>query len=265
MGLVKKEHEILRMRHAGQVVGDVLKAMREMVLPGISTLELDSEAERIIRKAGGIPAFKGYRVPGIPSPFPGTLCVSINEEIVHGIPTKERVVEEGDIVSIDVGVQLEGYFGDAACTFGAGAISPLRKKLLRVTLDSLHAALSVARGGKTLGDIGHAVETVVLSENFGLVRTYAGHGIGKKLHEFPQVPNYGKPQTGVTLKSGMTLAIEPMVMTGGEEVLAKGDRWTVVTADGSDAAHFEHTVLICEEGIEILTPWEEWKPSLVIS
>ncbi len=245
------------MRNAGRVVGDVLRYMREMVRPGVTTLELDEAAERVIRKAGGLPAFKGYRVPGIPSPFPGTLCVSINEEIVHGIPTKERVVEEGDIVSIDVGVQLEGYFGDAACTYGAGEISPLRSRLLRVTLDSLHAALSVARSGKTLGDIGHAVETVVLSENFGLVRTYAGHGIGKRLHEFPQVPNYGRPHTGVTLKSGMTIAIEPMVMTGDEEVLAKDDRWTVVTADGSDAAHFEHTVLICDEGIEVLTPWEE--------
>ncbi|HOO62414.1 MAG TPA: type I methionyl aminopeptidase [Synergistaceae bacterium] len=257
MGLVKKEHEILHMRRAGKVVGDVLRKMRELVRPGVTTLELDETAERMIRNEGGVPAFKGYRVPGIPSPFPGTLCVSINEEIVHGIPTKERVVQEGDIVSIDVGVELEGYFGDAACTYGAGEVSPLRKKLMRVTLDSLHAALSVARSGKTLGDIGHAVETVVLSENFGLVRNYAGHGIGKKLHEFPQVPNYGKPHTGVTLKSGMTIAIEPMVMTGGEEVLAKDDRWTVVTADGSDAAHFEHSVLICEEGVEVLTPWEE--------
>ncbi len=257
MALVKKEDEICRMRRAGGVVADVLKKMREMVRPGVSTLDLDEAAEDLIRREGGIPAFKGYRVPGIPTPFPGTLCTSINEEVVHGIPSKTRVLQEGDIVSVDVGVKLDGYFGDAACTYAVGSISPLRRKLMDTTLKSLHAALAVARAKNTLGDIGHAVETVVLAEKFGLVRNYAGHGIGKKLHEFPQVPNYGKPRTGVTLTAGMTIAIEPMVMTGNEEVIAKSDKWTVVTADGSDAAHFEHSVVIRQGEVEILTPWEE--------
>jgi len=252
---LKNEKDLQVMRHAGAVVADVLRLMRDLVQPGITTMELDRRADELIGRSGGTAAFKGYVMTGISRPFPGSICVSINEEVVHGIPGLRRL-EEGDIVSVDVGVLLQGYYGDAACTYTVGRISAQRQHLLEVTLASLHAALAVVRPGRTLGDVGHAVESRVLQAGLGLVRTYAGHGIGKKLHEAPQVPNYGRPRAGITLKKGMTIAIEPMVMTGREEVVSKPDAWTVVTADGSDAAHFEHTVAVLEDGVEVLTPWE---------
>ncbi len=253
---LKKAAEVLKMRQAGSVVADVHKLMRDMIRPGIDTLSLDRMTEELLIRSSAKAAFKGYRVAGIRSPFPGSICVSLNDEVVHGIPSADRVLQEGDIVSIDVGAVVDGYFGDAACTYAVGQISSARQKLLDVTYKALRVGIDQVFPGKTIGDIGHAIEKWVLGEGCGLVRDYAGHGIGKKLHEAPQVPNHGKPGTGMTLKTGLTFCIEPMVMNGGEAVRSLGDGWTVVTVDGSDSAHFEHTVLVTEDGAEILTPWE---------
>lgn len=252
----KSDTDLAKMRHAGRIVADILNLMREMVVPGVDTLTLDQAAEEIIRREDAKPAFKGYKVPWVPQPFPGTLCVSINDEVVHGIPSRDRLLKEGDIVSIDTGASYKGFFGDAACTYAVGEISENRKRLLEVTLRSLHAGVSAVKAGATIGDVGCAVESVVCPAGFGLVRDYAGHGIGTKLHEAPQVPNFGKPGHGVTLKPRMTFCIEPMVMSGAEAVKSLSDGWTVVTADGSDAAHFEYSILVTENGAEILTPWE---------
>ena len=217
--------------------------------------ELDRAAENIILKSGGKASFKGYRPSHAERPFPGTICVAINEEIVHGIPSDARILEEGDIVSVDVGVCLKGYHGDAACTYPVGSITPIREKLLSVTEKALEFAIAAATKGNTVGDVGYAVESYVRAQGMGIVRDYTGHGVGKNLHEAPQVPNFGKPGKGVTLQRGMTLALEPMVMIGKEDVALGADGWVVVTADGSDAAHFERSVAVTDEGPEILTPW----------
>ena len=252
----KSDRDLAKMRRAGMIVADILKLMRDMVKPGIDTLTLDEAAENLVLKAGAKPAFKGYKVPWVSVPFPGTICASVNEEVVHGIPSRNRILQEGDIISIDTGASIDGYFGDAACTFAVGKISEDRQRLLDITLASLHEGLAAIKPGATLGDVGYAVESTVAPAGFGLVRDYAGHGIGRKLHEAPQVPNYGKPGSGITLKSRMTFCVEPMVMTGAEEVKNLKDGWTVVTADGSDAAHFENSLLVTDDGVEILTPWE---------
>ena len=252
---LKTEQELVLMRKSGKVVAEILDLLRETVRPGVSTAELDRVAEKHILLNGGTAAFKGYRPSHAASPFPGTICASINQEVVHGIPSVTRILEEGDIVSVDVGVYLQGYYGDAACTYPVGIISPSRKKLLEVTEAALEHAIAVTLKGNTIGDIGYAVESCVLAQGFGLVRDYTGHGVGKKLHEAPQVPNFGKPGRGVSLQRGMTLAIEPMVMTGREDVKLGLDEWVVVTADGSDAAHFERSVVVTDDGPEILTPW----------
>lgn len=256
MVTIKKPAEIEKMKRAGRVVADVLSLMRDMIRPGIDTLSLDEAAERTMASASAKAAFKGYRVPGIFSSFPGSICVSINEEVVHGIPSRTRTLAEGDIVSIDVGAVVDGYFGDAACTYAVGEIAPADRELLTTTSRALHIGIDAAIAGNTVGDIGHAVERWVLSRGCGLVRDYAGHGIGKKLHEAPQIPNHGRAGNGMTLKAGMTFCIEPMVMSGREQVVSLDDGWTVVTVDGSRAAHFEHTLLVTEAGAEILTPWE---------
>ncbi len=253
---LKNETDLVHLRKAGKIVADVLMMIGDIVRPGLDTLTLDERAEEYILSSGGKPAFKGYRVPGIPRPFPGTLCVSVNEEIVHGIPARERRLEEGDIVSVDVGVCIEGYYGDAAYTYPVGDISPERADLVDVTRESLQRAIQAARQGATLGDIGFSVESYVIPRGYGIVRDYAGHGIGRNLHEPPQVPNYGSPGRGVTLKSGMTLAIEPMIMSGSERVCTLEDKWTVVTADGSDAAHFEKTIVVTGGDPEVITPWQ---------
>jgi methionyl aminopeptidase len=252
---LKTKEEIALMRGAGKVTANVLDALREVVRPGVSTAELDRAAERLILESGGKASFKGYRPAGADRPFPGSICVAINEEIVHGIPSEARILEEGDIVSVDVGVYLKGYHGDAACTYPVGAVTPLRKKLLSVTEKALDLAVAAAMKGRTVGDVGFAVENYVQSQGMGIVRDYTGHGVGKNLHEAPQVPNFGKPGRGVTLQRGMTLALEPMVMAGREGVALGPDGWVVVTADGSDAAHFERSVAVTDEGPEILTPW----------
>ena len=253
---LKKPDEIARMRRAGQVVADVHSAMREKIRPGVDTMTLSEEADRVLELASAGASFKGYRVHGIGTPFPSAICVSINEEVVHGIPSRDRVLEEGDIVSVDVGAMVDGYHGDAARTYPVGGISADRARLLDVTYRALHIGMDQAVVGNTIGDIGHAIEKWVLENGYGLVREYSGHGIGRKLHEAPQVPNYGRPRSGMTLKPCMTFCIEPMVMSGKEPVKSTENGWTVVTCDKSDAAHFEHTLLVTENGVEILTPWE---------
>ena len=252
---LKTKEELVLMRNAGKVVADILDALREVICPGVSTGELDRVAEKHISESGGTAAFKGYRPSHLMPPFPGTICASLNSEIVHGIPSDLRILEEGDIISVDVGVCLEGFYGDAACTYPVGTISPERQKLLAVTEKSLELAIAASLKGNTVGDIGHAVESYVLGQGCGVVRDYTGHGVGKKLHEAPQVPNFGRPRRGLVLQRGMTLALEPMVMTGREEVKLGSDEWVVVTADGSDAAHFERSVVVTDEGPEILAPW----------
>lgn len=252
----KSDRDLEKMRHAGRIVADILRLMKDMVRPGVDTYTLDQAAEALVLKENARPAFKGYKVPWVSVPFPGTICASVNDEIVHGIPSRERVLQDGDIISIDTGVSYNGFFGDAACTFAVGKISEDRQRLLDITLESLHRGVNAVKAGATLGDIGHAIESIVIPSGFGLVRDYAGHGIGRRLHEAPQVPNYGTAGSGITLKAGMTFCIEPMVMSGSEEVKNLSDNWTVVTADGSDAAHFEHSILVTPDGAEILTPWE---------
>ena len=243
------------MRRAGRVVAEVLDLLREVVRPGVSTGELDRVAEEHILACGAAPAFKGYRPSPSMSPFPGAICASINEEVVHGFPSEERILEEGDILSVDVGSRLDGYYGDAACTYAVGTISHERRALLEVTEESLNRAIAVAFKGRTIGDVGHAVESYAVPLGYGIVRDFTGHGVGKSLHEAPQVPNFGRPGRGVTLQRGMTLAIEPMIMAGREKVLLGENGWVVVTADGSDAAHFERSIVVTDDGPEILTPW----------
>lgn len=253
----KSDRDIEKMRKAGRLVADILKLMRDLVRPGIDTLTLDRAAEDLIRKAGGKPAFKGYKVPWVPVAFPGTICSSINSQIVHGIPSKDVILQEGDIYTVDTGASIDGFYGDAACTYPVGAISDERKRLLDITLQSLHNGIAAVKPGATLGDVGYAVQQTVLPYGYGIVRDYAGHGIGRRPHEAPQVPNYGTPGSGIMLKPHMTFCVEPMIMTGKEETKTLDDGWTVVTLDGSDAAHFENTLLVTEDGVEILTPWEE--------
>lgn len=253
---LKKDHELVNMRKAGSIVAEVLMGLKDLVKPGVSTGDLDEWVEKYIRDQGAIPSEKGYKVPGIPTPYPSSICASINNEVVHGIPSDQRILKNGDIISIDVMACYNGYHGDAAYTYPVGEISEDRNRLLSVTKNSLDIGISQATSGNTVGDIGYAVEKYVTGYGFGIVRDYTGHGLGKNPHEPPQVPNFGKPGRGVTLKAGMTIAIEPMVMTGREEVINGPDGWVVLTADGSDAAHFEKTVLITENGAEILTPWE---------
>ena len=253
---LKTEAELVIMRKAGAIVTDILDMLREIIKPGVSTGELDSVVSDYIKKEGAVPAFRGYKPKHALKPFPGVICASVNSEIVHGIPRRERILNEGDIVSVDVGVCWQGYYGDAACTYPVGDISSTRSRLLKVAIECLNRAIASAKKDNTLGDIGHAVESIALANGYGIVRDYTGHGLGAKLHEAPQIPNYGKPGRGISLKSGMTLAIEPMLMVGREEVIIGSDDWVVLTADGSDAAHFERSVVITDNETEILTPWQ---------
>ncbi|HEY8450449.1 MAG TPA: type I methionyl aminopeptidase [Bacillota bacterium] len=246
---IKSAREIEKMRRAGRVVAEVLERLRAEVRPGITTGELDRIAERLIRARGARPAFKGYHG------FPASICTSINDEVVHGIPG-DRTLREGDIISIDVGAVLDGYYGDAAVTLPVGRIPPTARRLLEVTEQALYAGIAAAREDARLTDISHAVQTAVERHGFSVVRDYVGHGIGQQMHEEPQVPNYGPPGLGPVLKRGMTLAIEPMVNVGDYAVETKADRWTVVTRDGSLSAHFEHTIAITAGAAEILTRLE---------
>ena len=243
----KSPAEIEAMREAGRVSAKALRIVGEHVRPGVSTLELDEIAEAVIRAEGGVPAFKGY------GGFPGSICASVNEQIVHGIPSRRVVLKEGDIISIDTGAVVDGWVGDNAFTYAVGKIRPELKKLLEVTEKSMWAGISAACVGNRLGDIGHAVQTVAESAGYSVVREYVGHGIGREMHEDPNVPNYGRPHTGVKLAAGMVLAIEPMVNMGTHLTRQMPDGWLVCTRDGKPSAHFEKTVAITEAGPVVLT------------
>jgi methionyl aminopeptidase len=246
--MIKTPQEIEKMRRSGAAVRTVLEHVRAHVKPGVTTLDLENVAVSMMAELGATPAFKGYRG------YPCVLCTSVNEEVVHGIPSGERVLREGDIVSIDCGVVLDGYYGDSAITVGVGVdLSPKAKRLLDVTKASLETAIKVVRPGATLGDIGAAVQEVVEADGFSVVREFVGHGIGTRMHEDPQVPNYGQRGMGTKLRAGMVLAIEPMVNVGKPGVQVLSDGWTAVTEDGSLSAHFEHTVAVTAEGAVILT------------
>ena len=238
------------MREAGRLVGEVLTELASHVAPGVTTAELDEIAEARIREAGATPAFKGSHG------YPATICASINDEVIHGIPSGRRLLQEGDVISIDVGVSLDGYFGDSAITLPVGGVSEDAATLLRVTEESLFKAIMQVRPGGRVSDIGHAVQKHVEAYGFSIVREFVGHGIGQKMHEEPQVPNYGEPGRGPRLTEGMVLAIEPMVNAGKAAVKVLADGWTAVTRDGSLSAHFEHTVAVTADGPWILTARE---------
>ena len=244
---LKSERELELMRIPGQITAKILQEMVEMVKPGITTLDLDRYAEGRIKDLGAKPAFKGYHG------FPACVCISVNEEVVHGIPSPKKVLKEGDIVGLDFGVHVDGWYGDSARTVAVGKIHPATQKLLDATREGLNRGIQACREGNRVFDIGHAIQKYVEGFGYGVVREFVGHGIGKALHEDPQVPNYGPKGKGIELKVGMVLAIEPMINAGSHEVKVLSDGWTAVTVDRSLSAHFEHTVAITPRGPEILT------------
>lgn len=244
---LKTTRELRMMREAGKISQEALLKAGEAVRPGVSTLELDKIVKKTIEKAGAVPSFLGY------GGFPASACISVNNVVIHGIPSAKQIIKEGDIVSIDVGAYYEGFHGDNAWTFPCGEISMEAQKLLDATRESLFLAIEMAKPGNRLGDIGSTVQKYVEARNYSVVRDFVGHGVGAKLHEDPSVPNYGTPGRGVRLLPGMTIAIEPMVNAGGHEVTVLGDGWTTVTRDGRLSAHFEHTIAITPDGPVILT------------
>jgi methionyl aminopeptidase len=245
--IFKSLEEIEKMRKAGQIVARTIDRLAAAVAPGMTTAHLDALAEQTIRSMGAVPSFKGYRG------FPGTICTSVNEQVVHGIPGK-RAVKEGDILKLDVGAVWEGYHADSAISMFVGEPpSDIAEKLVRVTEESLEAGIAMLRPGGRLSDVGHAVQQVVEGAGFSCVREYAGHGVGRALHEDPQIPNYGEPGRGPVIRPGLVVAIEPMVNVGGWRTRLLADRWTVITADKSLSAHFEHTIAITDDGPEVLT------------
>ncbi len=244
--IIKSPREIEQLKKSNTIVAEVFQELRRVIAPGMTTQELDRITEEMVLRKGAVPAFKGYRN------FPASLCVSINEEVVHGIPGP-RKLKEGDIVSLDVGVNLHGYFGDAALTLPVGEVDQEAKRLLEVTEKALHIGIEMARVGNRLYDVSHAIQKWVESKGFSVVREFVGHGIGKNLHEEPQVPNFGSPGQGPRLEKGMVFALEPMVNEGSYEVRILSDGWTVVTADGKRSAHFEHTIAITDGKAEILS------------
>ena len=244
--IIKSDREIAIMRQAGRIVAIVLDMLRSQVRPGMKTKELDIIAARELGELGAKPSFKDYRG------FPANLCVSVNDEIVHGIPS-ERILNEGDIVSLDLGAIFNGFQGDAARTIGIGEISPEAKKLMRTTEGALNAGIAAARPGARLGDISYAIQTYAESRGYSVVREYSGHGIGREMHEEPQIANFGLPASGPVLKKGMTLALEPMINIGDWKTRVSDDHWTVLTVDGSLSAHFEHTIAITDGEAEVLT------------
>lgn len=243
---LKTEGEIEIIKSNGRILARTLKLVEETIRPGMKTKDLDQLAEDFMKNQGGYPAFKGYRG------FPSSICISINEEVVHGIPGK-RVIEDGQIVSVDIGIFKDGYYADAAYTFPVGEVSAEAQRLIEVTQQALGNAFRFVREGKYISDISHAIQSLVEENGFSVVRDLVGHGIGKRMHEEPQIPNFGSPGQGVMLKKGMVLAIEPMVNAGSFEIETKGDQWTIVTRDGSLSAHFEHTIAVTENGAEVLT------------
>ena len=247
---IKTPAEIEKMRKSCRIIGELLDALETIIRPGISTLEIDKFAEDFIGSRGGKPSFKGYRVDGLP-PFPGSICASINEQIVHGIPSAKKILQEGDIIGIDVGVVLDGYNGDAARTYRVGKISAEAEELLQVTKEALERGISAAIPGNRVGDISYAIGSFVAFKGYYVADNLTGHGVGRNLHEEPQIPNTGKPGRGPRLSAGMTLAIEPMVNIGTNRVLENG--WEFKVADNSLSAHFEHTILVTDNKPEILT------------
>jgi len=247
--IIKSPQELRQMREAGRVNALALATVRNMIHPGVTTAELDAAAEEIIRKHGGTPVFKGY--PG-PYPYPATLCVSVNEELVHGIPGK-RKLKEGDIISVDCGTLLEGFVGDSAFSAGVGEISEVAQRLLEVTEKSLYLGIEKMRAGNHVGDVSAAIQQYVESQGFYVTREYTGHGVGREMHEGPQVPNYGTPGRGLVLRPGMTIALEPMVLVGTDRTRVLPDQWTVISADRSLTAHFEHSVAVTDGEPFILT------------
>ncbi len=246
MIILKSPEEIEKIARASLIVARTLGHLREMVAPGVSTNALEQFADAYIRSNNAVPAFKGYRG------YPASICTSVNHEVIHGIPS-DRMLEEGDIVGIDIGVNKDGFYGDAACTFGVGRITAEAEKLLRVTEEALCLGIRQANKANRVTDISHSIQKYVESHGFSVVRAFVGHGIGRSLHEDPQVPNFGLPGRGPRLRPGITLAIEPMVNAGNHEVMVLGDGWTTVTVDGTLSAHFEHTVLVTEDQPRILT------------
>jgi len=244
---LKNRDEIALMRDAGRIVCEILDALQKAVAPGITTWDLDGIAEDLIFRKGAKPAFKGYLG------FPCCLCASVNQEVIHGIPSKKKMLAEGDLIKLDFGVVYKGFYGDSARTVPVGRVSGEAERLIEATRESLHQGIAAVQVGNRIGDIGYAVQTWVEKRGFSVVRDFVGHGIGKKLHEQPQVPNFGEPGTGMKLRSGLVLAIEPMVNAGTHQVEVLDDEWTAVTLDGRLSAHFEHTVLVSEDGPEILT------------
>jgi methionyl aminopeptidase len=246
----KNLSDLDKMRDAGLIVARTLRALRQLVEPGITTKELDAFAEKNIREAGAYPTFLGYRG------FAGSICASVNEEVVHGIPSKRKLLE-GDIIKIDCGATLNGFVGDAAITVPVGKISPSVEKLLQVTRESLLRAVEMMVAGNRLFDVSHAVQKLVENQGYTIVREFCGHGIGSLMHEAPQVPNYGRPSTGPRLKPGWVLAIEPMVNLGRREVEMGADGWTVRTKDGQPSSHFEHTIAVTEDGPQVMTAFDD--------
>jgi methionyl aminopeptidase len=244
---IKNEKQIAKMRLAGEITGRTLNLLEEKIIPGITTFELDKIAESYIMECGALPSFKGYYG------YPASICASINDEVVHGIPSRKRVLEEGDIISIDVGAYINSYHGDAARTFAVGRVAPEKQRLIDVTKESFFAGIKYAKAGNYLSDISAAIQTYVEDNGFAVVRDYVGHGIGKDMHEDPSIPNYRNGRRGPQLRTGMVLAIEPMVTMGTYKVRVLSDGWTAVTKDGLSAAHYENTVLITDKEPELLT------------
>ena len=248
---LKNSAQITAMKDAGRITGEALLVARDMVRPGISTYEIDQAIRRYIEKCGAVPTFLGY------GGFPASACISVNDEVIHGIPSKKRILQEGDIVKIDTGATYKGYVGDSARTIPVGKVSDEAKKLIEITRDSFWKGVEALQIGNRLGDIGHAIDSLVVENGFSTVRRYVGHGIGTELHESPDVPNFGTAGRGIRLCAGMTLAIEPMVNVGTYEVKEMPDGWTVKTLDGSLSAHYENTVALTTDGVLILTEVEK--------
>jgi len=246
MIILKSQEEIEKIAESCRIVADTIEAIRFMVTPGLTTRDVESFADTRIRELGGVPAFKGYRG------YPASICTSVNDEVIHGIPSK-RFLQEGDILSIDLGVYKDGFYGDGAVTIPVGKIVPALQRLLRVTEESLYIGIMNAIVGNRVSDISYAIQRHVESNGFSVVKAFVGHGIGRELHEDPQIPNFGSPGRGPRLREGMTLAIEPMVNLGSHEVVVLNDGWTAVTSDGKPSAHFEHTVLVTPDEPRILT------------
>ena len=247
MIIIKNSEQLKLMRIAGRITAEALVVAGETIRPGITTKELDNKIKRYIEKCGATPTFLGY------NGFPGSACISINDEVIHGIPSDKVIIKEGDVVKVDVGARFRGYNGDSARTFAVGKVSDEALRLISVTEQSFYEAMKVAKAGNRIGDIGHAIEDFVISNGFSIVREYTGHGVGAELHEEPSIPNYGRAGRGARLYPGMTLAIEPMVNQGTEKVKVRRDGWTVVTADGKLSAHYENSIAITESDPIILT------------